>query len=188
MLRGDPERTRGAVADFRAGVDRPARAPDERNELHPAEMILDVLVLGDASHADQLLRPALHAHRDHETATDRKLVEQGLRHLGPAGGHHDRIKRGALPPTEGPVAGHDLDVVVPELGHAPSRSLGERPVALDRPDPAHDPAQHGGGVSRAGSDFQDPVVLAELQRLEHHRDDVGWDIVCPPSMGRGVSS
>ena len=152
---------------------RPALLAHQRHEPHAAQVVVPPVVGPGAGEAHQPLLVGRVAHRHDQPAAHGQLPAQCGRDRRAAGGHQDRVERGGLGPAECAVAGMDLDVGAPQRPQPLARRLGQPGVALDRVHAARQPAQHGGGVARAGAHFQHAIIGADVGGLGHQRHDVG---------------
>ena len=57
-----------------------------------------------------------------------------------------------------PVPQHHLDIVAAEFLEPNPRTVGQRPVTLDRQHLPAEPRQDGGLVARTGADFEHAVI------------------------------
>lgn len=96
------------------------------------------------------------------------------RRRGSAFGHRrdgDGIERCGLRCTESSIPGVDFDVVVAGIAEIGACCLGQFGLAFDRDDLGATPRQDRGPITAAGTDFQDPFDVGQVQRRGHHGDD-----------------
>src|SRR5438477_510640 len=83
-----------------------------------------------AAEFQQLLLAPFRSNRDDEAATERELLLQRRRNIGPASRHQNGIEWCGFWPTQGAVVNPELDIVIVQAGEAPSRGFAERGIAL----------------------------------------------------------
>ena len=150
----------------------PRLLSNKRNEADVRERLVPALCLAVAGDACENLRGHVFPDGDHEPAADRELRQQRGRRFRAACGDRDGIVGGVLGPSQRAVAIGHLDVVESESCQALLRRIRQLVCALDAIDLLRQPTEDGGGVPRAGSDFEDALATFEGECLRHERDDV----------------
>jgi hypothetical protein len=148
---------------------------DQRHERDRREDLLVVVGVAGSGDLDQSLKLAVvpRIERHDETAADGQLRLERRRHLGSCGCDENRIERRGLRPTDGAVARADLDVPVAERIEAFARKPREAVMPLDSVNAPRNQSEYCRGVARAGTDFENVIVLGDLGRFDHRGDDEG---------------
>jgi hypothetical protein len=102
-----------------------------------------------------------------------ELGEQGGRDVERCGGDEDGVERSIVGKAKCAVAGEHADAGVAERGENGAGVFGEAGMTFDREDIRGQFGEKRGGVSGAGTDFEDGVGCGELEGFQHQGYDVG---------------
>ena len=131
---------------------------DQGHEGDAPEVLLVEAVIGPARHSDQPLVAFPFAKRHHQPPARRELAQQHVRDLRTGRGDEDRVERRSFGPAPRAVSGAHLHPIEAERLQPLACGVRQFGVALDGADAIGDEARYGGGVARARTDLEHPVV------------------------------
>ena len=138
-----------------------ADEPCLRQGPHPPQAVGAFLIQNDGFRAAR-------THGLDQASPDPELSSQRRRHARECGGDHDRVERGVIGGSFGPVPHQDDDIADALLGEVVPRLLGQIGPDLDADHAGSDPGEQRGLVAVTGADLEYLLRTVQAQRRDHH--------------------